>query len=42
MKKDGIGPAIFPVSEGSLGTISLDDLEANLRGEMGTVSDKEG
>jgi len=42
MKRDGIGPAIFPVSEGSLATISLDDLEANLRCELKTASEEAG
>ena len=42
MKKDGIGPAIFPVSEGSLATISVDDLEANLRCELKTASEEAG
>ena len=34
MKKDNMGPAIFPVSEGSLATICLGDLEENLRFEL--------
>ena len=34
MRKEGIGPAVFPVPSGSAILVSLDDLEANLRHEL--------
>ena len=38
MKRDQIGPAIFPVSEGSSATTCLEDLEENLLCELITPS----
>lgn len=34
MKKEGVGPAIFPVESGSAILVGLDDLDANLRHEL--------